>query len=117
VDLGAPVSYLVLETGVPVHDSTGSEVGRVHHVLAAEDADIFDGIVIDGRAGPGGWRFADADQIEALYERGVVLSVRADALHDPEPGPGELHVDPADAEEGTLSARLRRAWDYISGNY
>jgi hypothetical protein len=118
VDLGAPVSYLVLETGVPVYDSSGAEVGKVEHVLAAQDADIFDGIVIDARVGPGGWRFADADQIEALYERGVVLNVAADALHDPEPGPGELHVEPADAEEeGTLRARLRRAWDYISGNY
>ena len=118
MDLGAPVSYLVLETGVPVYDSSEAKVGKVEHALAAQDADIFDGIVIDARIGPGGWRFADADQIEALYERGVVLSVGADALHDPEPGPGALRVDPADvAEEGTLSARLRRAWDYISGNY
>jgi hypothetical protein len=117
VDLGAPISYLVLEKGAPVYDSAGAEVGQVEHVLAAQDADIFDGIVIDGRAGPGGWRFADADQIDALYERGVVVSVPAADLHDPEPGPGELRVDPADAEEGPLTARLRRAWDYISGNY
>ena len=118
MDLGAPVSYLVLETGVPVHDSTGAEVGPVEHVLAAEEEDIFDGIVIDGRAGPGGWRFADADQIEGLFERGVVLAVAASELHDPEPGPAAMDVDPADAaQEGTPSARLRRAWDYISGNY
>ncbi|MDX6650155.1 MAG: hypothetical protein QOJ97_2106 [Solirubrobacteraceae bacterium] len=118
MDLGAPISYLVLEKGAPVYDSRGEEVGKVEHVLAAQDADIFDGIVIDARPGPGGWRFADAEQIEGLYERGVVLSVPADALHDPEPGPGELRVNPADAEEeGTLRARLRRAWDYISGNY
>ena len=118
MDLGAPVSYLVLETGVPVYDSRGEEVGQVEHVLAAQDADIFDGIVIHTRLGPGGWRFADADQIDRLYERGVVLSVPAHQLHDPEPGGGVLDVDPADAEvEGTLEARLRRAWDYISGNY
>ena len=118
MDLGAPVSYLVVETGVPVYDAGGEKVGTLEHVLAAEDADIFDGIVIDARPGPGGWRFADADQIDRLYERGVVLSVPAGQLHDPEPGPGVLEVDPADAEvEGTLEARLRRAWDYISGNY
>jgi hypothetical protein len=118
MDLGAPVSYLVLERGVPVYDLRGEEVGKVEHVLAAPDADIFDGIVVDARPGPGGWRFADSDQIDALYERGVVLSVPAHQLHDPEPGPGVLDVDPADAEvEGTLGTRLRRAWDYISGNY
>jgi hypothetical protein len=118
VDLGAPVSYLVLEAGVPVYDSAGSEVGRVEKVLAAQDADIFDGVIVDARSGPGGWRFADAEQIEELYERGLVLSVAASALHDPEPAPGELRADPAREEEaGTLSGRLRRAWDYISGNY
>ena len=117
MDLGAPVSYLVLETGVPVHDSAGAEVGRVEHVLAAEEQDIFDGIVIDGRAGPGGWRFADADQIAGLYERGVELAVPADALHDPEPNPAALEVDPADTAESPVRERLRRAWDYISGNY
>ncbi|HVE69202.1 MAG TPA: hypothetical protein VNB64_11525 [Solirubrobacteraceae bacterium] len=117
MDLGAPVSYLVLETGVPVYDSARSEVGRVEHVLAAEEEDIFDGIVIDGRAGPGGWRFADADQIGALYERGVVLAVGADALHDPEAAPGVLEADPGEAQESPLAARLRRAWDLISGNY
>jgi hypothetical protein len=117
VDLGAPVSYLVVEAGVPVYDAAGAEVGRVEHVLAAEDEDIFDGIVIDARVGPGGWRFADADQIDALYERGVVLGVAVDALHDPEPSPGVLEADPADTQESPLAARLRRAWDYISGNY
>jgi hypothetical protein len=120
VDLGAPISYLVLEKGAPVYDARGEEVGKVEHVLAAQDADIFEGILIDARPGPGpgGWRFADADQIDGLYERGVALAVGADELHDPEPGPGVLRVDPADAEvEGTLQAKLRRAWDYVTGNY
>ena len=108
MDLGAPVSYLVLETGVPVYDASGAEVGPVEHVLAAEEEDIFDGLVI-------GRRFADADQIEGLYERGVVLSVDADALHDPEPAAPALDSGPDD--DSPLTARLRRAWDYISGNY
>jgi uncharacterized protein YrrD len=117
LDLGAPVSYLVLETGVPVYDPAGQEVGRVEHVLADEDADIFDGLVVDARSGPGGWRFAEAEQVASLHERGVVLAVGADELHDPEPGPATMEADPADAEAGPVSERLRRAWDWISGNY
>ncbi len=116
MDLGAPVSFYVLETGVPVYDSGGAEVGRVEHVLADEDADIFDGLVIDARVGFGGWRFADAEQVAEVFERGVVLSVGADALHDPEAGPAVMEADPAE-QEGTLGHKLRRAWDLISGNY
>jgi uncharacterized protein YrrD len=118
VDLGAPVSFYVLETGVPVYDAGGAEVGRVEHVLADEDADIFDGLVIDARAGFGGWRFAEGEQVAELHERGVMLAVGAEALHDVSESPGVLDVDAADAEdEGTLGHKLRRAWDLISGNY
>ncbi len=38
-------------------------------------------------------------------------------LPEPAPGPGELDVNPADAEEGPLQEKLRRAWDYLSGKY
>jgi hypothetical protein len=120
MDLGPPISYLVLEKGTPVFDPAGKEVGRVEHVLAAEDEDIFDGIVIDTMPGPGGWRFAEAEQIAGLYERGVTLRVGEESLHEPSENPPALEVDPADVEEGlgrTLEQKLKRAWDYISGNY
>lgn len=116
-DLGAPTSYLALATGVPVHDASGKRIGTVEHVLAAPEVDIFDGLVVDTRSGPGGMRFADADQVEELFERGVLLKVGEDELHDPEPGAGVLDVDPADLDESPLTARLRRAWDWISGRY
>jgi hypothetical protein len=116
-DLGAPISYLVLEPGADVYDPSGDHVGKVEHVLADPDVDIFEGLVIDTRVGPGGLRFADADQIDELYERGVVLSVGVEELHDPEPGPATLEADPDDVEESELAARLRRAWDWISGRY
>ena len=116
-DLGAPVSYLALETGVRVFDTSGAQIGRVEHVLAAEAQDIFEGILIDARGRAGGWRYADAEQIESLHERGVVLSVGAGALHDPEPGPAALGVDPADTAQDPLRDRLRRVWDYVSGKY
>lgn len=116
-DLGAPIAYLVLQPGTHVYDAAGERIGNVEHVLADDATDVFDGIVVDTRTGPGGLRFADADQVDELYERGVVLKVGADALHDPAPGPGVIDVDPADADESPLTTRLRRAWDWISGRY
>jgi hypothetical protein len=119
-DLGPPIAYLALPEGVPVYTADGQELGSVEHVLADEEDDIFDGLVVDTRLGPGGLRFVDASQVAGLHERGVVLtldSVEAERLPEPTPGPGVLRVDPADAEESELTRKLRRAWDLISGNY
>jgi hypothetical protein len=120
VDLGPPVSYLVLEKGTPVYSSDGQKVGTVEHVLGDADADVFDGVIVDTSAGPGGHRFVDAPHVDRIHEDGVVLSMdgsEAEDLPEPAPGPGELDVNPADAEESPLQEKLRRAWDYLSGNY
>ena len=119
-DLGAPIAYLALEEGTAVYASDGEQVGTVEHVLAAEDADIFDGIVIDTQAGPGGLKFADAPEVERIYKRGVVLkidSAAVAALHAPSANPATVDVDPEDVESSELTAKLRRAWDFISGRY
>lgn len=76
-DLGAPLSYLVLEKGVPVYSSDGQRLGRVVRVLSAPEANMFDGIVFDTTAGPGGHRFVDAPEVGQIYERGVVLKIDA----------------------------------------
>jgi hypothetical protein len=76
-DLGAPLSYLVLEKGVPVYSSDGQRLGRVVKVLAAPEANMFDGIVFDTTAGPGGHRFVDAPEVGQIYERGVLLKIDA----------------------------------------
>ncbi len=76
-DLGAPLSYLVLEKGVPVYSSDGQRLGRVVRVLSAPEANMFDGIVFDTKAGPGGHRFVDAPEVGQIYERGVVLTIDA----------------------------------------
>ena len=65
-----PSSYLVLAEGVPVYSSDGKELGKVEHVLAAPEDDIFDGFVIDTSVLPGGHRFVDAPEVEEIYERG-----------------------------------------------
>ena len=124
-DLGNQIAYLALESGVPVFSADGDEIGVVDHVLEDDREDVFDGIVIAHRDEHHhllGHRdphvFADADQIDAIYQRGVVLKLStADAAGLPRPSanPAVMRVDPAAPPE--THAKLRRAWDRISGNY
>jgi sporulation protein YlmC with PRC-barrel domain len=119
-DLGAPSSYLALEPGTDVYSRDGARLGEVQHVLADIDADMFDGIVIDASALPGGLRFADASQVAEIYERGVVLSLatrEAGSLPEPSDNPGSLEVHGAeDVDRSELREKLRRAWEQISGS-
>jgi C-terminal processing protease CtpA/Prc len=120
MDLGEPASYLTLEDGTAVFTSEGTEIGRVEHVLADADADVFDGLVIDVRSGPGGHRFADASQVAEIYDDGVVLTLddgAAAELPEPSANPASLEADPADTAPDDLGDKLKRAWDYLSGNY
>jgi hypothetical protein len=120
MDLGEPASYLTLADGTAVLTSDGTEIGRIEHVLADADADVFDGIIIDTSAGPGGHRFADASQVSEIYDGGVVLTLddaAAAELPEPSANPATLEADPADTGPDGLGDKLRRAWDYLSGNY
>jgi uncharacterized protein YrrD len=120
MDLGNPASYLVLADGTPVLTADGRQLGTVEHVLADADADVFDGVIVDMRAGPGGHRFADADHVEAIYERGVVLrldAAAAERLPEPSENPATLAADPSDTTPDGLDDKLKRAWNYLSGNY
>jgi sporulation protein YlmC with PRC-barrel domain len=114
MDLGNPASYLVLADGTPVLSSDGREVGKVEHVLADADSDVFDGIIVSG---PRGHRFADASLVEAIYERGVVLAATGEQLPEPSDNPATLEASPDDTAPDDLSDKLKRAWDYLSGNY
>jgi sporulation protein YlmC with PRC-barrel domain len=74
-DLGAPISYLVLEKGADVYTSEGEKIGKVAEVRADTEEDIFDGIVVKRTPLlPGGEELITADRIEEIYERGVVLA-------------------------------------------
>ena len=117
-DLGTPGSYLTLAERTPVYSSDGEQLGRVEHVLADPDVDIFDGIVLDTSVLPGGRKFADATQVAEIYERGVVLTLEAAAaecLPEPSANPGEIEIGPDDVVPDQLHDKLRRAWDRISG--
>lgn len=116
-DLGEPTSYLAVPKGVPVYSSDGERLGRVVRVLSAPNLDMFDGIVFDTTAGPGGHRFVDAPEVGQLFERGVVLKIDAAAaarLAAPDANPGSLAVDPADLVGGRPGF-FRRAWNSMTG--
>jgi hypothetical protein len=118
VDVGEPISYLSLQAGTEVVSSDEDIVGKVEHVLADPESDIFDGLVIDVRTGPGGHRFVDASHVARMDERGVTLALDAHAverLPEPSANPASMSADPADTEPSDLGDKLRRAWDLISG--
>lgn len=102
-DLGAPVAYLVLKNGTPVYDRSGDKVGTVDHVLADERSDVFHGLLVKTADGH---RFAAADQVDGLYEKGAIVSEPADRLATPS----------ADSPAGLAENRrtgLKRAWDWL----
>jgi hypothetical protein len=121
-DLGEPSSYLNLGKGAECYTCDGERVGVVEHVLAAPDEDIFDGIVLDTSVLPGGHRFVDAEQVEEIFERGVLLKIdrqEADRLPEPSPSPAVMEVtadDVAENDESSLKRKLHRAWQLISGD-
>jgi hypothetical protein len=120
MDLGEPVAYVVVEPGTGVYSADGKRVGTVEHILADEENDIFDGIVIDTQPGPGGLRFADAPDVAECRERGVVLNLTAAEaanLPKPEANPAVMEHHGDEDTESALRAKLRRAWDLISGKY
>lgn len=117
-DLGQPSSYLAVEKGAPVYSSDGEKLGRLVRVMSAPEADLFDGIVFDTTAGPGGHRFVDAPEVGQIFERGVVLKIDAAAaaqLQAPTANPGSLKVNPADLGSGGGRGALGRMWDRLSG--
>ena len=119
-DYGQPRSYLEIDEGVDVISSDGERVGALEHVLADDQADIFDGIVIDTAPGPGGHRFVDAPEVSEFRERAVIIGVTAadvEKLHQPTENPATMQHGGEEDSEGVLARKLRRAWDLISGRY
>jgi uncharacterized protein YrrD len=119
VEYGEPIAYSALKAGAEVISSDGQEVGAVEHVLADEDEDVFDGIVIDVKTGPGGHRFVDAPDVSSCHERAVLIAVSAadvEKLPEPKPNPAVMENHGVEDSEGGLQRKLHRAWDLISGN-
>ena len=120
MDLVAPISYKVLTNGTPVYSVDGDRIGKVTHVLAAEDEDVFDGIVIGEHLFGEDHRFADADDVEKIYENGVLLRLthaQCEQLPKPSPNPAVMRDDPAESRADIRHEKLARAWDLLSGKY
>jgi hypothetical protein len=108
---------MALKHGAAVYSSDGERLGKVVKVLRDLDADVFDGIVFDTTAGPGGHRFVDGPEVGEIYDGGVVLKLDAAAaagLPAPAANPGSLKVNPGDLG-GSGGGFLRRAWNSLSG--
>ena len=113
-DLGPPTSYLTLPEGVPVLSSDGHELGRVAHVLADPEEDIFDGLVVDAR---GRHLFVDAPQVAGSTS---AASCWRSTPRPPRGCPSRPRARPRCRQPGRhvpdgLGDKLRRAWDYLSG--
>jgi hypothetical protein len=67
-DPGLPIAYQALAAGTPVHAQDGGQVGTVKQVLAVEEEDVFDGLMIDTDTGS---RFIDADQVAHIAQHRV----------------------------------------------
>jgi uncharacterized protein YrrD len=119
VDLGEPNSYRALSRGTPIYTADGEQIGKVAHVLADEGEDVFDGIVIGEHMFGADHRFADADDVQGIFERGVVLKLdraASERLPKPSANPAVMRDDPAESRSDRWHEKLTRAWDLISGN-
>jgi sporulation protein YlmC with PRC-barrel domain len=101
IDEGFPIAYEVLDKGVAVMASDGTQVGTVHHVVAAPEKDIFHGLVVSV---PGqGLRFVEAADVASLHERGVDLRIdvtAANSLPEPSGGAPVYEEDPSAMSKG-----------------
>jgi uncharacterized protein YrrD len=119
MDLGQPMAYTALSAGTPVYSADGEEIGKVAHVLSDEREDVFDGIVLSEHIFGEEHRFADADDVQAIFDRGVVLKldrVACEQLPKPSANPAVMRDDPAESRGDRRHEKLMHAWDVISGN-
>jgi uncharacterized protein YrrD len=71
---GQPIAWMALDTGTPIVTSDGTELGRVHEVVADRQKDIFSGLPFrDGVLS--GERFVPAATIDSITTEEVRLTV------------------------------------------
>ena len=108
VDEGFPIAYQLLEDGVPVLASDGTQVGTVGSVLSAPEEDVFHGLLIKT---PGhGIRFLAADAIASIHEHGVDLRIDTAAAQNL---PGPEHKAPVYDEDPSKQTK----WSHYVRKY
>jgi len=73
------VAWKVVERGWAVAASDGNEVGKVNEVLGDPEADIFDGLAVGAGAVLDRPRYVPSEQVGAIEEGTVHLTIDADA--------------------------------------
>jgi hypothetical protein len=110
VDEGQPIAYQMLDEGVAVLASDGTQVGTVGAVLDAPEKDVFHGLLI--KTPHHGLRFLEAAAIASIHERGVDLRIDAAAAENlPEPE----HAAPVYDEDPTRQQGWRHWVNIITG--
>ena len=109
---GHAISWKVLKRGTPVRTSDGVQIGTVRRAQETGREHIFDGIVIDTKAGK---RFVDAPEVARIAERAVTLTITAaEAEELPPPGGGmRQRMDNATTVRRAkrFGRGLRERWD------
>lgn len=62
-----PVSWLLIEPGWEVVDASGERVGKVDEVLGEGEADIWDGLTVDGE-------YVPAERVASIVEGRITLT-------------------------------------------
>ena len=108
MDAGRPISYMALEVGTPVLSSSGTEFGKVEHVLQIPSEDLFDGIAV--KTHHHGLRFVARDQIDEITTTAVRCTVSDEEIDSLPKPQGTVAIEPdLDRDEGTsLTARWGR---------
>jgi hypothetical protein len=99
IDDGQAIHYAAIERGTPVYSVDEVQVGTVAEVLDNYREHILDGFVIKMRNGH--LRFVDAPEVKRTAERGVTLTIDANAVAElPPPEKGIAGFSPAQAAKG-----------------
>jgi hypothetical protein len=108
IDDGQPIHYAAVQRGTPVYSSDETQVGVVEAILDNYRERIFDGVVFKDPDGV--MRFADAPEVSRTAERGVTLTLDADAaLQLPPPEKGGPSYRPRNAK-GRIGRMFGGGW-------
>jgi hypothetical protein len=102
------ISFYDLRRGTPVMSSDGVQVGTVRKAMHNVREHIFDGLVIDTKAGR---RFVDAPEVGRMTQAAVGLTITAaEAVELPE------HAGPLSGLEHRAQRRVNRLKRRLTGS-
>ena len=107
-------AWIAIEHGAVVTAADGSDVGTVKEIAGDENADIFDGLVVE-HARFDSPRYVPSERVKGIWPERVETDLTAAEAQSLEPYSApqvtEWHPD----DERSFGARLRRAWHALIG--